>query len=582
MPALVWILCFAVYLYGLAPAPYWLDSSEFAVASFVLGVAHPPGHPLALLVGKAFALLPVGSVAFRVGLASAVMGATAAAATALLAQEAATRIGEAWGRRDASVESLLGLGAGLGFGLSFGAALQAVRPEVYALHAALVLSAAVCLLRAERDSRYLYLAALLLGLALANHHLLALAFAAVAAPVALWRARRTPRTLAWAGAVGAVGLLLYLYLPLRAVRHPIVDWGAPTNWERFFWTVSARAFQKSVAHAEASAPLGFALVAELGINALLALLGGYLLLRVPATRRLGTLLVFPALADAGVEALVGFDSANPDAYGYLEVAVALGSCLAAAAVAVLIALCGRSAVGRASALVFVLISGALPAALSLPRVFRTDFADTDRFAGGMLEAAPLQATLFSSNFQTVFSLWYLQAVEGRRPDVDHIHRHFLAYPGYRDEMVLRHPDLAPYLGPHDCTNLPELSQHRPVLLEYDLDLDPQLLPHLLPRAGLDQVLFAPPSTGVRSRAERQSVEWIVEQRRRLDTGEPQTRRALYWFDFQAAHRDCRLGRAIAEEAIARARKLAGTVRDPDLEALAEHCDRPKNSDTIAP
>ena len=38
---------------GLAPDVYWLDSSELAAAAWQLGVAHPPGHGLAALLGPA-------------------------------------------------------------------------------------------------------------------------------------------------------------------------------------------------------------------------------------------------------------------------------------------------------------------------------------------------------------------------------------------------------------------------------------------------------------------------------------------------------------------------------------------------
>ena len=63
---LVALLAFAVYVLTAAPAPYLLDSAELAAASFGLGVAHPPGEPVALLWGKLFTLLPLGSVAFKV------------------------------------------------------------------------------------------------------------------------------------------------------------------------------------------------------------------------------------------------------------------------------------------------------------------------------------------------------------------------------------------------------------------------------------------------------------------------------------------------------------------------------------
>src|SRR5207249_6471158 len=91
------VACFGAYVAGLAPGPYWLDSSEFAAAAFELGIPHPPGQPLEMIVGKAFALLPLGSIALRVGLASAACGAIAAALVTLAAAEVARRIGRALG-----------------------------------------------------------------------------------------------------------------------------------------------------------------------------------------------------------------------------------------------------------------------------------------------------------------------------------------------------------------------------------------------------------------------------------------------------------------------------------------------------
>ena len=43
---LVFLVTFVVYVSGLAPDLYWLDSSELAAAAWGLGIAHPPGHPL--------------------------------------------------------------------------------------------------------------------------------------------------------------------------------------------------------------------------------------------------------------------------------------------------------------------------------------------------------------------------------------------------------------------------------------------------------------------------------------------------------------------------------------------------------
>ena len=123
---------FAVYVFALAPDMGWLDSSELAAAAWTLGVAHPPGHPLPSLLGRACALVPLGTVAFRVGLASALAGAAAAAQAARLGRLVARRA-RLPAQSDARVDGALGAAAGVAFGLSYAAAFQAVRPEVYAL-----------------------------------------------------------------------------------------------------------------------------------------------------------------------------------------------------------------------------------------------------------------------------------------------------------------------------------------------------------------------------------------------------------------------------------------------------------------
>ena len=115
----------------------------------------------------------------RVGLASALCGALGAAQTARLGRLIARRVRTTLGQQSgpALLDDLLGAAAGLLFGLSYAAAFQAVRPEVYALSALLVLSAFLEVARFDEtgDRRRLYLGALWAGLALTNHHLLALA-----------------------------------------------------------------------------------------------------------------------------------------------------------------------------------------------------------------------------------------------------------------------------------------------------------------------------------------------------------------------------------------------------------------------
>lgn len=586
----VGLLCVAVYAALLAAGPFWLDSAEFAAAAFDLGVAHPPGHPLVSLVGKAFALLPLGPVAMRVGLSQAVCGALAAALVTLLGAALARRALVALSDDDATegwpwLEAACGAAAGLGFGLSHAATLSAVRPEVYALNAALGLYAVLELCRFDEDgdARRPLRAALALGLALCNHHFLTVLLGgAVALYVAVqhqrWRRDRGgARFLGGLALAGLLGLCCYAYLPLRALRHPEVDWGAPSSLERFLWTVSARAFQKSLSHATlGGAPeVAAALGEELVVLWPLALVGVGLLCALAPLRRLGLLVLFGVLLVAAGPALVGFDAQNPDAYGYLEPAVAL---LCAAAAVPLPALVGwrRRVAGRelgaAPRLALagvLLVAAGLPPALRLPRLSLVRFDDAAHVAGAMLEETPPRGLLVSSYFQTVFPLWYARIVEGARPDVDHVHRHFLAWPGYRDELVLRRPELAPLLGPRDV--LPEAllgaAAGRRIRLEYDVDLDDALVRKLVPGQLLDGLFVGAPGD-----ADELSRRHVFALGGRLDLGQPETLRFVFWRAFLEAHRDCRRGeRRAAQAALATARALLGGARDPDLEELATRC-----------
>ncbi|HEY6332560.1 MAG TPA: DUF2723 domain-containing protein, partial [Blastocatellia bacterium] len=70
-------LSLVVYLKTLAPTVTLVDSGELIVAARWLGVAHPPGFPLYVLLAHLATLLPFGNVAQRVNFASAFFAAIA-------------------------------------------------------------------------------------------------------------------------------------------------------------------------------------------------------------------------------------------------------------------------------------------------------------------------------------------------------------------------------------------------------------------------------------------------------------------------------------------------------------------------
>ncbi len=198
----------AVYVRTLAPGVVAeVDTPMFQFIGRVLGVAHNPGYPLYVLLTHPIALLPIGSLPYRINLFSAVCGALAVALVFLVAR----RLG--CGRPASLVASL-----GLAFGQVFWS--QAVIAEVYTMHAALVAGALLGMLEWGRSHRpsayYAGVAALAAGFA---HHTTIVAFLPAMVVYAWLTDRRfllRPRTLLTTGAILVAGLLPYGFIVVRS------------------------------------------------------------------------------------------------------------------------------------------------------------------------------------------------------------------------------------------------------------------------------------------------------------------------------------------------------------------------------
>src|ERR1041385_7383906 len=83
----VFLVALVVYSWTLAPTVTPTDSGELSLAAYGLGVAHPPGVPLWVMLAHLASLVPVGKVAVRINSSSAVFAAIACAMLTLVVAE---------------------------------------------------------------------------------------------------------------------------------------------------------------------------------------------------------------------------------------------------------------------------------------------------------------------------------------------------------------------------------------------------------------------------------------------------------------------------------------------------------------
>ena len=87
--AAVFLLVLAGYMWSLAPTVTFWDAGEFIATTKILGIPHPPGTPLFVLLGHVWAdLFRVGEFAYRTNLMTAMFSAGAAAWFFLVAAQA--------------------------------------------------------------------------------------------------------------------------------------------------------------------------------------------------------------------------------------------------------------------------------------------------------------------------------------------------------------------------------------------------------------------------------------------------------------------------------------------------------------
>jgi tetratricopeptide (TPR) repeat protein len=426
-----------LYLYCLPPVlPPYRDSGEMASAAWTLGVAHQPGYPLYIISARLFSMLPLGNPAWRLNLFSAAAGITGVLVF--------------WRVAAAAFSPAAAFLAALLLGFNFTLRTVSSVPEMYALNfmfAALLLSSA-----GAGGRRAVFLSAFLLGLGMANR--MDLVLCAPALLVLLYPSLKAQGWTALPKAAGffLLGFSLYLFLPFRSAGFPLFDWSHPADLSTFIAVITRKSYgstldliSRNYAPGELFWPnlrvysghLWHNFGPALGLAAF-GLRAEWLACR----RRL--LAVAALFAVAGpVFLYMANMPPNPHALAIVEpyyllpdLAVAFWCAAGFAALAAgFPAYFPGLVIASALSAGFVFYSGAHGACR------RWLFAAED-YASDVMRSAPPGSSVLAKKDVQLFSLWYLQAVKGLRPDVNVVAQGLSGAPWYAALTARYRPGLA--------------------------------------------------------------------------------------------------------------------------------------------
>src|SRR3990172_3086212 len=243
------VIVFLIYLATLAPTTAFWDTSEYIAAAKVLGIPHPPGNPLFVLIANVWGMLPLSAhYALRINLLAAATTAAAAGFLFLVAERmlASTTV---LPRR----LRLLAAGAGSLVGAAaFTVWNQAtVNEKTYTISLLSITFVMWLAVRwadrpAEGRDKYLVLIAYVLMLTTGNH-LMGLLGAPLVAVYLLWTEPRALRRFQLWAAIGfvlLVALSVWVSLPICAPHFPPINEGEPTTWNALKAVLAREQYQK--------------------------------------------------------------------------------------------------------------------------------------------------------------------------------------------------------------------------------------------------------------------------------------------------------------------------------------------------
>jgi len=465
---LTWCIYLIIAPTRLSNANYGVDAGDYLSAMLTGGIPHPTGYPTYTLLGILFQFIPISTPVFRGVLVSLIPAAIGAG---LIAYWIGFVIGEK------SITSLVAAFiAGLAWGTSPLLFSQAVMVEVHGLQSlivVLVLWWITLTLKGSSKSygKMLLLLSFLFGLGFGNHITIVLMLPAVLITLVVTLRRGLSWKFIFAEAVfGMIGLLVYLYLPLRAHAYPPINWGNPQTLDGFLWLVTGNPYRGllfSVARPillERISSIPRLLFDQYGALGLLAGVVG--LIQFPFRDKwLRGLLIW--IFGVYLAFAIGYNTEDSVAY-LLPALLVYAIWIGLAIPSLWVIKWKKIPIG-----LLLTLSIALNVFIRIPGTLsRLDARSQDQqaqYAELFLSEAPKNALIFTSASEDTFPLWYYHFGQKVRPDIRVVVLPLTQFVWYQEVIVHVYPDLShPPINTEDVPNadwgrmLRGLNPERPV------------------------------------------------------------------------------------------------------------------------
>ncbi len=244
LASLIGLAVFLVYCLTMAPTVGFIDSGELSSVAVSLGIAHPTGYPLFTLITKIWSSLPVAQeMIVRLNIFAALITSVSDVIFFFLVISIIDDVSRknSWNvLAAASISSMF-----IGFSRTFW--FQGLAIEVYSLHLMLIMADLYLFVKAikHRSSKYWLLFAFIVGLSFTNH----LTTVLLAPAMIYWFfaeygfGKESIKKIGILAVPFIAALSLYLYLPFRAMQHPLLNWGNPQTAERLWWHFTGKQFR---------------------------------------------------------------------------------------------------------------------------------------------------------------------------------------------------------------------------------------------------------------------------------------------------------------------------------------------------